>query len=198
VNSPSGALEVRQRSAVETPIFLQKRRNCDALPPVFAAACRARRRADQGRAKAWKYSASNGAGIRKLWTCPRAGWRSAALGQAATNLPTNYTDDDFLFITLRCLGHRTISNLVNPTRTSRAHHRTMFQMRRNTMGTSLSHGSAKIYEFPAGGRAALGGRRYGEVKATLDRVNTYANTASCSESWYHQAAIDEERREWER
>jgi hypothetical protein len=66
------------------------------------------------------------------------------------------------------------------------------------MGTSLSHGSAKIYEFPAGGRAALGGRRYGEVKATLDKVGAYANTADCSGSWYHQAAIDEERREWER
>jgi hypothetical protein len=66
------------------------------------------------------------------------------------------------------------------------------------MGTSLNHGSAKIYEFPAGGRAALGGRRYGETKSALDPRNTYVNTAICSESWYHQAAIDDERREWER
>jgi Protein of unknown function (DUF2735) len=63
------------------------------------------------------------------------------------------------------------------------------------MGTSLSHGSAQIYEFPAGGRAALGGRRYGETKPALHQGP--ANTAYCSESWYHQAAIDDERREWE-
>ncbi|MHC2535741.1 hypothetical protein ACVJMY_005310 [Bradyrhizobium diazoefficiens] len=28
------------------------------------------------------------------------------------------------------------------------------------MNNGLSEGSAKIYQFPAGGRAALGGRRY--------------------------------------
>ena len=32
------------------------------------------------------------------------------------------------------------------------------------MNSSLNHGSAKIYQFPAGGRAALGGRRYDETK----------------------------------
>ena len=31
--------------------------------------------------------------------------------------------------------------------------------------THVNEGSAKIYQFPAGGRAALGGRRYGETKA---------------------------------
>jgi hypothetical protein len=66
------------------------------------------------------------------------------------------------------------------------------------MSASLNHGSATIYEFPAGGRAALGGRRYGETKAARDQAPAYANTAICSESWYHQAAIDDERREWER
>ena len=34
------------------------------------------------------------------------------------------------------------------------------------MNTGLNQGSAKIYQFPAGGRAALGGRRYGETKPT--------------------------------
>ena len=38
------------------------------------------------------------------------------------------------------------------------------------MNTGLNQGSAKIYQFPAGGRAALGGRRYGETKtAEYDR-----------------------------
>ncbi len=66
------------------------------------------------------------------------------------------------------------------------------------MSTGLSHGSATIYQFPAGGRAALGGRRYGETRPVLSQSPAYANTAICSESWYHQAAIDDERREWER
>ena len=48
--------------------------------------------------------------------------------------------------------------------------------------------SAKIYQFPAGGRADLGGRHYSEAKvATAPRLNE----ALCSESWYHQAAIEE-------
>lgn len=50
--------------------------------------------------------------------------------------------------------------------------------------------SATIYQFPIGGRAALGGRRYAEAKANLasgERVNE----ALCSDSWYHQAAIEE-------
>ena len=34
------------------------------------------------------------------------------------------------------------------------------------MNTGLNQGSAKIYQFPVGGRAALGGRRYGETKTT--------------------------------
>jgi len=66
------------------------------------------------------------------------------------------------------------------------------------MSTALNQGSAQIYQFPAGGRAALGGRRYGETKPALSQSPVYANTAMCSESWYHQAAIDDERREWER
>ena len=34
--------------------------------------------------------------------------------------------------------------------------------------TSVNEGSAKIYQFPAGGRAALGGRRYGEASAVSE------------------------------
>ena len=40
------------------------------------------------------------------------------------------------------------------------------------MNTSLNHGSAKIYQFPAGGRAALGGRRYEETKAVTDLASS--------------------------
>ena len=58
------------------------------------------------------------------------------------------------------------------------------------MNAGLEQGSAKIYQFPAGGRAALGGRRYGEVRTALE-VTAHVETSSCSESWYHQAAIDD-------
>ena len=56
--------------------------------------------------------------------------------------------------------------------------------------TSVNAGSAKIYQFPAGGRAALGGRRYGETKPT-DIASTLVGDSACSGSWYHAAAIQE-------
>ncbi|HKU07383.1 MAG TPA: DUF2735 domain-containing protein [Bradyrhizobium sp.] len=58
------------------------------------------------------------------------------------------------------------------------------------LNTSSSQSSATIYQFPTGGRAALGGRRYSEAKADLTGAPR-VNEALCSESWYHQAAIDE-------
>ena len=59
------------------------------------------------------------------------------------------------------------------------------------MNTGLNQGSAKIYQFPAGGRAALGGRRYGETKTEF--AAPLANLAACSDSWYHAAAIEDEK-----
>jgi Protein of unknown function (DUF2735) len=58
------------------------------------------------------------------------------------------------------------------------------------MGTTLNQGSAKIYQFPAGGRAALGGRRYGETTA-IDQYTPRTNEVLCSGSWYHEEAIRE-------
>jgi hypothetical protein len=58
--------------------------------------------------------------------------------------------------------------------------------------TRVNEGSAKIYQFPAGGRAALGGRRYGETKTAVSEFAApTANLADCSGSWYHAAAIQE-------
>ena len=66
------------------------------------------------------------------------------------------------------------------------------------MSTNLNQGSAKIYQFPAGGRAALGGRRYGEKSPAVDRATSPVAAASdCSESWYHEAAIQEAKPKWE-
>ena len=58
------------------------------------------------------------------------------------------------------------------------------------MNTGLSQGSAKIYQFPTGGRAALGGRRYGETR-TAEITAPPVNVADCSGSWYHAAAIQD-------
>jgi Protein of unknown function (DUF2735) len=58
------------------------------------------------------------------------------------------------------------------------------------MTTSLNQESAKIYQFPAGGRAALGGRRYGETKTT-DIASAMIGDSACSGSWYHEAAIQD-------
>ncbi len=61
------------------------------------------------------------------------------------------------------------------------------------MNTSLNHGSATIYQFPAGGRAALGGRRYEEARTATDLASSRVNEAACSGSWYHEAAIEESK-----
>src|SRR3569832_364925 len=59
------------------------------------------------------------------------------------------------------------------------------------MNIGLSHGSATIYQFPVGGRAALAGRRYDETRLPADHASLPANASICSESWYHQEAVDE-------
>ncbi len=61
------------------------------------------------------------------------------------------------------------------------------------MTTSLNRGSAKIYQFPAGGRSALGGRRYEETKTATDLASTAVSEAVSGSSWYHEAAIQESK-----
>jgi hypothetical protein len=60
------------------------------------------------------------------------------------------------------------------------------------MKSGLSDGSAKIYQFPVGGRAGLLGRRYGEAPA---QTTPHVNETICSGSWYHEEAIQESRSE---
>lgn len=61
------------------------------------------------------------------------------------------------------------------------------------INTGVNEGSAKIYQFPAGGRAALGGRRYGETATATDFAGPGVILADCSGSWYHAAAIEESK-----
>ena len=66
------------------------------------------------------------------------------------------------------------------------------------MNNGLSHGSAQIYQFPVGGRAALAGRRYGETHLPADHASFPVNETICSGSWYHQEAVDEAKPKWDR
>jgi hypothetical protein len=63
---------------------------------------------------------------------------------------------------------------------------------------SLSYGSAKIYQFPVGGRAALIGRRSSETQSSIDQNAARLNETICSGSWYHEEAIQESRMESKR
>lgn len=54
---------------------------------------------------------------------------------------------------------------------------------------NTNQGSARIYQFPAGGRAALGGRSYREATPVSEMPRV--NEAMCSGSWYHEEAIRE-------
>jgi Protein of unknown function (DUF2735) len=58
------------------------------------------------------------------------------------------------------------------------------------MSAILNQESAKIYQFPTGGRAALGGRSYAEAKSALENAPR-VNEIVCSGSWYHEEAIRE-------
>jgi Protein of unknown function (DUF2735) len=59
------------------------------------------------------------------------------------------------------------------------------------MNTGVNQGSARIYQFPTGGRAGLAGRRCGEAKTEF--AAPPANLSACSDSWYHAAAIEDEK-----
>jgi Protein of unknown function (DUF2735) len=66
------------------------------------------------------------------------------------------------------------------------------------MNSSLNHGSARIYQFPAGGRAALGGSRYGEAKPAVEQGAPGTSGVTVGGAWYHDAAIQESKPAWER
>jgi hypothetical protein len=57
------------------------------------------------------------------------------------------------------------------------------------MTTSISRGSARIYEFPPRGRFALNGREASQLRANLE-PQPLVKVASGS-GWYHDAAIQE-------
>jgi len=51
--------------------------------------------------------------------------------------------------------------------------------------------AARIYQFPAGGRAALEGRRYDEAKGVADLALPRVCEVAGGGAWYHDAAIQD-------
>lgn len=58
------------------------------------------------------------------------------------------------------------------------------------MNTSFNQGSARIYQFPVGGRSAMGGHRHDEIKTAAELASSRVSEAA-SGAWYHEAAIQE-------
>jgi hypothetical protein len=61
------------------------------------------------------------------------------------------------------------------------------------MNTSFNQGSARIYQFPVGGRSAVGGRRQDEIKTSTDLASSRLSEATVGGAWYHDAAIQESK-----
>jgi hypothetical protein len=59
------------------------------------------------------------------------------------------------------------------------------------MSTGLHRGTAEIYQFPAGGRAA-GSQHRREETGSAD-VATRVSEVACGSGWYHEAAIQESK-----
>ncbi len=59
------------------------------------------------------------------------------------------------------------------------------------MNTSLNHGSAKIYQFPVGGRSSVNGHHQDETKTAADLASSRVAEVAVSGAWYHEAAIQE-------
>jgi Protein of unknown function (DUF2735) len=61
------------------------------------------------------------------------------------------------------------------------------------MNTSFSHGSATIYQFPAGGRDALRSHR-DSAAPSADLASLRVSEVGFGDAWYHAEAIREAER----
>ena len=61
------------------------------------------------------------------------------------------------------------------------------------MNGSLNQESARIYQFPVGGRAAIAGRRSEETKSVAGLGSSRVNEVAVAGAWYHEAAIQESK-----
>jgi hypothetical protein len=61
------------------------------------------------------------------------------------------------------------------------------------MDTSLNQRSARIYQFPAGGRSGVSARRQGETHAPAEIASPRVSPVAVGGAWYHEAAIEESK-----
>ena len=61
------------------------------------------------------------------------------------------------------------------------------------MTANSNRGSAKIYQFPAGGRAGLGSRRDAARLVEKFAASRVARVA-CGSAWYHEEAVQSAER----
>ena len=59
------------------------------------------------------------------------------------------------------------------------------------MPTHTPHQTAKIYQFPIGGRAAAHGLR-NDAHNNLERMARNVTPTACGDGWYHDAAIQQD------
>ena len=59
------------------------------------------------------------------------------------------------------------------------------------MNTGINRGTARIYQFPVGGRAAGSQIRHEEAKSA--DLATRVSDVACGSGWYHEAAIQESK-----
>ncbi|WP_315755691.1 MULTISPECIES: DUF2735 domain-containing protein [unclassified Bradyrhizobium] len=64
------------------------------------------------------------------------------------------------------------------------------------MDTNVDEGSARIYQFPRGGRAGLAPRQSGSSPAPL--IAPSIQPTIYNGSWYHDEAIQEAKPAWDR
>jgi Protein of unknown function (DUF2735). len=116
-----------------------------------------------------------------------------ALQNAKPGMPTFYTGNDFVLIMLHypCAGTISVS-VTNEERVGRTMSESASTQGETTMNTSLNQGSARIYQFPAGGRSGVTARRQGETQAA-DLASSRVTEVAVSGAWYHDAAIQESK-----
>jgi hypothetical protein len=64
------------------------------------------------------------------------------------------------------------------------------------MTTNYPHQTAKIYQFPIGGRTAAGSLRK-DTKSAAELLSQRVAHTACGEGWYHEAAIQDAKRTYE-
>jgi hypothetical protein len=61
--------------------------------------------------------------------------------------------------------------------------------RRTRMNRNVNQETARIYQFPAGGQAALGGPNSGKVDGAADQKSQPVTEIISASGWYHEEAI---------